>query len=86
MSIPMTTPRRTASIGNPGIGSSGATLVVLVCGEDETKVVLVVVAGTVVRVEVGCVVVVPDVVVVLGIALKRIAAEYAGRRTLVTGS
>lgn len=80
----MTAPRRTASMGNPGIGSSSCGSA-RVCGEDETKAVLVVVDGAVVWVEVGCLVVV-DVVVALGIALNKIAAEYAGRRTLVTAS
>ena len=81
----MTTPRRTASIGNPGIGSCGLTTVVVVCGEDEMSAVLVVAGRTVLPVELGCVMVV-DVVFSLGIALNKTAAEYAGTRTLVTGS
>ena len=80
----MTAPRRTASVGNPGIGCSFCASG-RVCGEDETKAVLVVLGGAVVWAEVECLVLV-EVVAVLGIALNKIAAEYASRRTLVTAS
>ena len=41
-------PRRTASVGNPGIGSCDVTVVGLVWGDDEAEVALVVVEENVV--------------------------------------